>query len=135
MRRKNLTNEERREAAKARNKKWRLKNPEKVKASPYKYYAKHPHNKKNLHLRRKYGLVLDDIYQIVELQRGCAICHSPSPRKISRTGGPGEWTVDHDHKTGKVRGIVCHPCNVALGMANDDPTVLRRMADYLEENS
>lgn len=67
-------------------------------------------------------------------QGGCAVCHSPTPRKVSRTGGEGEWTVDHDHKTGKVRGVVCHPCNTALGMADDSPERLRALADYLEKN-
>jgi hypothetical protein len=117
-----------------RKKAWRRANPEKAKASVEKFMGKHPHNKKNFHLRRKYGISLQDIYDVVELQGGCAVCHSPTPRKVSRTGGPGEWTVDHDHETGKVRGIVCHPCNTALGMADDSAERLRALADYLEKN-
>jgi hypothetical protein len=39
--------------------------------------------------------------------------------------------VDHDHKTGKVRGLLCQNCNVALGHARENPDVLRRLAEYL----
>lgn len=40
--------------------------------------------------------------------------------------------VDHDHETMKIRGVLCHWCNVALGMTKDDPDRLRALADYLE---
>jgi hypothetical protein len=40
--------------------------------------------------------------------------------------------VDHDHKTGKVRGILCHKCNIALGLIGDDPARARALANYLE---
>lgn len=39
--------------------------------------------------------------------------------------------VDHDHRTGKVRGLLCQPCNISLGAAKDKPDVLRSLADYL----
>jgi len=41
--------------------------------------------------------------------------------------------VDHCHATGKIRGILCSSCNQALGLAKDDPELLRKMANYLEE--
>ena len=56
----------------------------------------------------------------------CAIC-----RKANWNGkGPN---VDHDHITGKVRGLLCPKCNTALGMAEDDLQRLRAMVAYLEE--
>jgi len=134
IRRRFNSDAERKAADKARKAAWRKANPEKALASIEKSNSRHPHIKKNRHLVRKYGITLQDIYDIVGLQGGCVVCHSPTPRKISRTGGPGEWTVDHDHKTGKIRGIVCHPCNTALGMADDSPERLRALADYLEKN-
>jgi hypothetical protein len=55
----------------------------------------------------------------------CDVCGLPNAngKKVS---------VDHDHKTGKVRGFLCHGCNIAIGMVKDDPDRLRRLADYLE---
>ena len=43
-----------------------------------------------------------------------------------------EPRIDHDHGTGNVRGVLCHACNVSLGLFGDDPVRLRRAADYLE---
>ncbi len=40
--------------------------------------------------------------------------------------------IDHDHKTGEIRGVLCGGCNVALGSARDDPELLRNLAAYLE---
>jgi hypothetical protein len=54
----------------------------------------------------------------------CAICRET---KIDR--------IDHDHKTGKVRGLLCHCCNAALGLFRDLPDRLRAAAEYLENAS
>lgn len=77
-------------------------------------------------LKRRYGITQDDFDRMVETQEGlCAICKKP--------GGKKPWHVDHDHKTGKVRGILCHHCNTALGNFNDDLEVLQRALDYLKD--
>jgi hypothetical protein len=60
---------------------------------------------------------------------GCAICgRTPDD-------APGRWSrlnIDHDHKTGKVRGVLCHGCNSGIGHLQDDPALLRRAAEYVE---
>ena len=62
---------------------------------------------------------------MVEDQEGkCAIC-------LSLPKGIKPWHVDHDHSTNKVRGILCHHCNTALGNFNDDPDILERALEYL----
>jgi hypothetical protein len=55
----------------------------------------------------------------------CAICRTDTP------GGKGGWHTDHDHGTGKVRGLLCHNCNLMVGHAQDDPAILRAAVDYL----
>ena len=81
-------------------------------------------------LRRKYGWTVDDFQTQLEAQGGaCAICRDTVP------GGHNYWHVDHDHSTGKVRGILCHNCNLGVGNAADDPKRLRAMARYLRAHA
>jgi recombination endonuclease VII len=72
------------------------------------------------HLRRRYGIGQADVDALIEAQGGtCAVC----------PGKPEH--VDHDHKTGKVRGMLCFLCNQALGNTRDDIDVLYGLIDYL----
>lgn len=70
-----------------------------------------------------YGLSLDDFNQLLQRQNGrCAICDT-SERKLH---------VDHDHDTGKVRALLCPPCNRGLGHFRDQHAVVLAAATYLE---
>jgi hypothetical protein len=55
----------------------------------------------------------------------CAICGADKP------GGTGRWHTDHDHVTGTVRGVLCHKCNIGIGMLGDSPALLRAAIAYL----
>jgi hypothetical protein len=79
-------------------------------------------------LRRRYGLSTQE-YNALFVAQGskCAICRSTKP-------GVFDWHVDHDHKTGKVRGILCKMCNWMLGAACDATSTLRAAAFYLEKH-
>jgi len=75
--------------------------------------------------RNKYGLSLDDYDRMFESQNeGCAICGGSNPNGK-------RLFVDHNHKTGAVRGLLCSNCNSALGMLKDSPELCRRAATYL----
>jgi hypothetical protein len=77
-------------------------------------------------VRNVYGLGPGDYNRIYEFQGGrCAICRRA-------TGASRRLSVDHDHKTGLTRGLLCRPCNDMLGHIRDDPRVARLMARYLE---
>lgn len=87
--------------------------------------------------RRFYGIDLGD-YQRMFVEQGgvCAICHLPETAK-SRWNPDGEakWlSVDHDHTTKAVRGLLCSACNHMLGHSRDNADILRTAAEYLDRH-
>ena len=86
-------------------------------------------------LKRLYGITVDDYNAMLSRQGGgCALCGSKSPLPGNRkykTNSRTVFDVDHCHKTGKVRGLLCTRCNRLVGLANDDAQTARRLADYL----
>lgn len=75
----------------------------------------------------KYGLTLDQYDELARRQGFvCAICHNPNNIEGR------ELTVDHCHATNKIRGLLCHSCNLALGLIDDNITTLYSMIEYLE---
>ena len=86
-------------------------------------------------LKRYYGITGEQYGAMLAAQGGvCAICANPEVR-LDRHGMPVALHVDHDHKTGAVRALLCYKCNSALGSMNDDPALFRKAADYLEKYS
>lgn len=81
-------------------------------------------------LPSRYGITKDE-YRLLYFQQAgvCAICHKPE-----RTERNTLLSVDHDHVTNRVRGLLCSQCNRAIGLLQDDPQVLRAAARYIEEN-
>jgi hypothetical protein len=76
----------------------------------------------NDHRVRTYGVTPDQFDAMMLRQAGCcAICQEPM----------GIPAVDHDHDTGKVRGLLCRRCNTGIGMLADDPDRLLSAAAYL----
>ena len=74
-----------------------------------------------------HGITVEQYDDMLEAQGGvCAICHRPSV-----TGK--RLHVDHDHKTGRNRGLLCHHCNTALGNFRDDHAVVEAALTYLKE--
>lgn len=78
-------------------------------------------------LQQYYGLSEEEYETLVAQFPICPICAQDFGSR-----GP---VVDHDHTTGAVRGLLCHPCNLLLGHAKDDPTTLIAAADYLAKHS
>lgn len=120
---------------------WEKANPERVRASKQRYRAA---NKERLReasrnykarnrdaiwaadLRRLYDLSPEDYAQLFERQSGaCAVCREkPSAQRLA---------VDHDHNSGRVRGLLCRVCNTALGAFCDSPERFDSAAAYLRK--
>jgi Recombination endonuclease VII len=81
-------------------------------------------NSRDYHFRDRYGITAVEVDAMIEAQGGlCALCKER----------PAEQ-VDHDHKTGKVRAILCLLCNAGIGAFKDDPEIIRNAIKYLERN-
>lgn len=97
-----------------------------MKRANTKYKEKHGDRIKEFRYLRRYGITLAEYEEMARLQNGlCAACFR-SPRK--------KLCVDHDHETGKVRGLLCFGCNTALGLAQDDVEILNNLINYLLKN-
>ena len=71
----------------------------------------------------------DDFNVLLKKQNSvCAVCRTTKP------SGRGTWHVDHDHTTGKIRGLLCHKCNTGIGLFNDNPQLLQQAKEYLIEH-
>ena len=114
---------------------WRKDNPEKYQAQRArdraKANAKDPHWSRRNWLRSKYGITFEMFEQMSEAQgHVCAICKEPEI--IMQNGKVKAFSVDHNHTTGQVRGLLCKNCNVSLGGFRDNITYLKSAIEYLE---
>jgi hypothetical protein len=77
----------------------------------------------NYYLGAKYGLTLDDYEEMLAEQNGvCASCGTPPTGK--------KLSIDHDHETGVIRGLLCQPCNTALGLLKDSSDCVASLLAY-----
>jgi hypothetical protein len=81
-----------------------------------------------------YGMRLDDYAKMLRAQGGvCLLCGKVETR-LGPTRRLAPLSVDHDHKTGKVRGLLCSNCNHGIGSFRDDPELIERAIAYLEKH-
>lgn len=87
-------------------------------------------NTKKGNLTRRYNISIEEYNNKVEAQHNCcAICG------IHRNFQKKDLAVDHCHKTGKVRSLLCNKCNTILGQADDDIALLEKIISYLKRYS
>ena len=102
-----------------------MANPERVRENMARFTAagKRKQSNRKSHLKRKYGLTLEEFEELLAAQGGGgAICGRPNPDN-----------VDHDHVTGRVRGILCWNCNVGVGQFEDSEERLAAATAYVTE--
>lgn len=108
-----------REGRAAHNKEWREKNADRIQS----YRSNRAESKAAYHRLKAYGLSDEDFAAMLAAQGGaCAICQRITDRPLH---------VDHDHETGRVRGLLCYSCNAALGSFGDSPARLLSALAYL----
>lgn len=112
-----------------RRNKYYAKNKEKINARHRLNYPNWRLKQKDKDLQKRFGITLEQYYKILEKQNyscaGCLRHQSNFTRALC---------VDHNHKTGKVRGLLCQTCNRLLGQIAENPNTLRRLANYLESD-
>ncbi|MCS5736715.1 endonuclease VII domain-containing protein [Herbiconiux daphne] len=90
-------------------------------------------SRKNQQLKTLYGITIDEYEEMSERQNHvCAICKC-SETAITRWGTPRSLAVDHCHQSGKVRGLLCHNCNIVIGQSKDNIETLKNAITYLQE--
>ena len=91
-----------------------------------KYRAKNMERCRMANRVGRYNITVNDLDELWIKQNGvCAIC--------GMALDPEKYRIDHDHNSGKVRGILCHSCNTGIGLLQDSPETLHNAARYLED--
>ena len=115
-----------------RQRRYQLKNKERMSEHDKRWRAKHKVKRaadsRARNLLRNFSMTVEDYDRMLVKQRGCCKICGRMPKKA-------RLAVDHDHESGKVRGLLCSNCNLILGNAKDCPTVLRLAALYVEEHN
>jgi len=115
-------------------KKWYQKNKKRLRKA---FKANYEKNKEAYKIRnkktyfRRYGITYDGAIEVWEKQgKKCLICKKAL--EILGNNNKHGFCIDHDHKTGKFRGILCHNCNSAIGMLQENIELVRATVKYLE---
>ena len=132
-----------REKQKITDKLYRLRNAERLRKASSEWYLSNKNteafkNKRTVELSRKtriknrYNLSIEKFDEMIKKQNNkCAICNQPE-FKI-RYGKIQSLAIDHDHLTGKIRGLLCNNCNRAIGLMHDSIETLKNAVAYLEQ--
>ena len=114
---------------------WQKQNKERVNEKNRKWakdnYDKKYDNSKNSKLLKEYGITLDEYNKMSESQNHCCkICGKGETKELNGT----KWklSVDHCHKTGKIRGLLCSKCNVGLAKFEEDEQQFINAIKYLK---
>lgn len=108
-----------------------------------KYIKKYTRRQANWRLNKRYGITIEEYESLLENQNfQCGVCkisledyknakNIKSERLTTRTV---KFSVDHCHDSGRVRGLLCHKCNMGLGYFNDNPELTQAATNYLIKN-
>jgi len=119
--------EKRRESDRKSSRKYRELHPEEIKIRYREKSRRYRKTHSRTYLKCKYGIDNAIYEQLLADQNGvCAVC--------GENRGKKELGIDHDHTTGKIRGLLCMKCNLALGFMDDNLGWLQRLVDYIKQS-
>jgi hypothetical protein len=113
---------------KAYHKAYRENPKNKAKRKIYLAKPEYKRNEKNRQLRIKFGITSEQYTEMFIKQNGCCAICNKNQNEFKR-----KLAVDHDHKTGKIRGLLCSNCNTILGKLNDNSETLLNAIQYLNK--
>ena len=104
-------------------------------ANVLKWQRENPIKLRGYHLKRKYGITLEQYSSMLIKQHGlCKLCNRPETAVDHKNKKVRDLAVDHCHSTGNIRGLLCSCCNTALGLLKDDVEILNKAIKYLEKS-
>jgi hypothetical protein len=110
-------------------KEYRDSNKEKLAEKQRKYRKDFPDKRRSADLKRTFGITLEDYKDKLQEQNNlCAICRRDNNYKRNY------FEVDHCHKTGKIRDLLCSQCNMGLGSFKDSPEIMKSAIDYINKH-
>ncbi len=128
--------ENNREKAKETSKEYTKNNKAKISIKKKEYHKENKKSAKEYDLKKNFGITLDDYNLMYENQKGlCAICNKPETVKQNFSEAMKMLAVDHCHKTGKIRALLCSKHNMALGLFMDDIDLLESALNYLKKHN
>lgn len=125
---------EKREQNRLKNIEWRKDNREKCRQATANWRSKNPDYETNRKLKERYGITPEKYTELLVVQGNrCAICGNEETARHNRSKKVQKLAVDHDHLTGKIRGILCQECNRGIAKFHEDISRLRGAIDYLSK--
>lgn len=131
---------EQKEKINKQTKKYKEENKEKMYAASLLWKKNNPDKLKKYqrvsNLRKNFGISMEKYEQMLSDQNGlCAICKNPETFIHHQTNEPARLSVDHCHKTNKIRQLLCRKCNNAIGLFKEDVKVIQNAINYLEAHN
>lgn len=102
-------------------KEYRALNKDKVRKYAYNYH-------RTQRLKEQYNITLEDYNKLFEEQNECCVICGKNQSEFSK-----KLFVDHNHETGKIRGLLCYKCNACLGYFNDNISTFQKAIEYLSK--
>ena len=113
---------------------YRKEHKDEIKKRQDSWAYKNKKKRETYRIKYCYGLSNDQYQNMFNVQNGvCAICGKGETR--IRNEKVCQLTVDHDHQTGRVRGLLCSKCNGAIGWLGDDPNIVLKAFNYLQQEA